>query len=196
MARRVGKDLRQPVKRLGQAVGELVWASNSAHSSISVLFTFLVNPNDGKPGMAMWHVLRSDKAQRDITVAVTTATLRRTSHLCKGILWAIGKLNSLSELRNDIVHMDVRFDTQTRPHLARFHPISSPPSRADRLQRERNLVKTLRVATGDILALGEYVFGLHLHRANPKDWPLPRRPRLRWVRAKDRGNAPYPHPIV
>ena len=196
MSRTVPQRLRKPVHRLSQAIGELVWASNSAHSSVAVLFTFMVNPDDGKPGVAMWNVLRSDKAQREMAVAVATASLRRTSHLCKSIVWSISKLNSLAELRNDAVHIDVGFDTATRPYLAKFHPISSLPSRAERLQRERNLVKTFRVATGDILALGDYVFSLHLHRASPDRWPLPRRPRLRWVRAKDRDNAPYSDPIV
>jgi hypothetical protein len=175
------------------AIGELVIAHNKCHSQLAMIFAWLVNPIM-KLGLALWHTQRTDKAQRVLLAAAAEAKLKRTSAQFKALKWAMKKANALSEFRNDVVHADIGFDVRGRPYGVFVNWFTVHPNRAERLMQEVRLTASLRSASRDLQKLDVYLFHLWAHLIGRE--PLPKRPRLRFVRAKGLAHAAYDHPLL
>jgi hypothetical protein len=168
------------------------------HSAFAAIFFRLVSPKNFSLGVEIWNSQRSDKQQRDLLIAAVRGTLRPTRNIAKGITWAVKRAETVAELRNDAVHAVFGIDASTKPHFLVVNPFATPPSRAARIEKEFRWTKTLSTARGDLLQLCEYAWSLYIYLGPlPGMTPtLPRRPRLRFVRAKDRADALYPRTLL
>lgn len=107
-----GKDLRRDYNRaefdgFAKAIGRATLAWNDLHVSIGSIFWALTKiPNGIVPG-AIWHSLKSDRAQRDMTLEL--AMLDAMGHdikddLRNDIKWLLDRTTSLEDMRNNIIH--------------------------------------------------------------------------------------------
>lgn len=183
-------------KKLATAIGELILAHNSVHTSFACIFMAAIN--NVEVAENVWHTQRTDRAQRNLVMAAVRGRFSPTSKLFKAICWALKKADALAELRNDVVHIDSWIDVQVKPYVVKFSTVASLPSRVERLSREVKMTQSLSTATMDLRKLTVYALELaNLMEFFPKyPRPLPKRPRLHFVRGKHRHVALYPDTLL
>lgn len=91
------------------ALGEVAHAWNHMQEQLGRLFC-LVSGLDDSMGMRIWHVLKSDRSQRDLLEAATTAAARDDAwrknfpKAKDDIDWLLKKVNAIADGRNSAVH--------------------------------------------------------------------------------------------
>lgn len=180
ISRRLPAQWKAPVKAHATLVGEVIWAHNFAQNAFCTLFAVIVSPAPTMDiGIALWHVLSSDRAQLDLLTAAAGASIKLTKRkrLLRSILWAVEKGQKLREFRNDAAHTP----TAWLGHELIPHPISTKPKRYKKLTT-RDFVRTFRLLKGDLYQLGLYVHALEGEVCFPGMFgSLPQRPRLRSI---------------
>jgi len=179
--RRVPGSLSKAVKAHNQQVGNILWAWNLAHDQLFQMFEYFVD--DQRLASNLWHVLNSDKTQREMLTAAALAELDEQSALFQEIKWVLDRISDISTYRNDPAHTPIYVGRiyQTGSVLIPSR-ISGRPQAVQRL----NLKPTRsfwRAARGDLYALAAYAKEICLRLRNqdqPPHWlgPLPRRPEL------------------
>ena len=118
ISRRIPNDMKAPLRQYAISVGELVWASNAAHTEFAILFCHVATPKNFLVGRAIWLSSKSDAGQIEMLEAAANAseTSERLSRkMPANILWATGKAKQLGQKRNDAVHSPTGFLTNQKP---------------------------------------------------------------------------------
>jgi len=80
----------------------LAWTR--VHEIMAMLFGLLLRPVPEERAYAIWHSIKNDRSQRDMLWALAQASLSADSEIRKAIKWAVEKLLSLENSRNDALH--------------------------------------------------------------------------------------------
>jgi hypothetical protein len=86
------------------AIGHVAIQWNSLCGVLGDIFVDLVASENRTRGYAAWHGLRSDRSQRDMLEGVIKAMLPTESKLREEFIWLFGRVTSVENARNDIVH--------------------------------------------------------------------------------------------
>jgi hypothetical protein len=166
------------IGRYAKLAGEIIWASNELQAALSWMFDSLVDSETRKTfGIAIWHAVKTDSAQRAMFAAAAKNTLPPGSRLLAELLWLEDAAGKVSGYRNDVVHTPMghrgtlRFLELGPDHLA-------PPVRAERIMRHgyKRLFPLIR---GDLIALTTFAYrllGRVARHSTRESWP--KRPRL------------------
>lgn len=196
ISRRIPNDMKTPLRQYATAVGELVWASNAAHTEFAILFCHVATPKNFMVGRAVWLSSKSDAGQIEMLEAAAKAseTSERLSRkMLANILWATGKAKQLGQKRNDAVHSPTGFLTKQKPVKIVPLEMGIVRGRFSRLQSTTDLKREFRLVKSDLVQLNVYVRHLWTAIEFPGVYgSLPRRPRLRScpMKEKQRGLTP------
>lgn len=180
--RRLGPDIKRPVRSFSIATGELLWASNQLHGAFAALFSMLVSKENLAVGLSIWHVAQSDNVQRQMLAALIDVKFRKKSKMHTHLTWAKEKADRLATIRNDAAHMSTAFRTDSNPWLIVANSIGNTPTRTRRLDGKPNLLRHFRMAKADLVQLSGFVYALFFRIAVPDaNHPWPRRPILQSV---------------
>jgi hypothetical protein len=88
------------------ALGQLSLAWNSLHETLALLFLTVMNGEVSNQYLAVWHALKSDRAQRDILLAATKSGIRTAVPVkfVDDIVWLCWKAAAVEEARDDALH--------------------------------------------------------------------------------------------
>ena len=172
--------LTQAVKRHNQQVGNIVWAWNLAHEQLYVLFAYFIQ--ESKRASAIWHVIQSDKTQREMLLATALAALGETAPLYVEIKWLCDRVGDISTFRKDPAHTPIHVKG---PLTVGFLPplgpseISGRPQAVERLTTKPT-AQFWRAARDDLYMLGLYAWHIHYQLRYPGviGHALPHRPSL------------------
>jgi hypothetical protein len=87
-----------------EALGHISLAWTRVHEIMAMLFGLLLRPVPEERAYAIWHSIKNDRSQRDMLWALAQASLSADSEIRKAIKWAVEKLLSLENSRNDALH--------------------------------------------------------------------------------------------
>ncbi|MBC2778330.1 hypothetical protein [Parasphingopyxis marina] len=175
---------------LAWMVGEIVLAWNAAHTTLYLIFSDLFTNQEEDKARAIWSLLYSDRAQRELLEVTATAKLRDKKQLLKAVLWCTQALQKLSSYRNDAAHVgmhaDPKFGVQHRQFGARLPAI-------ERL--ENNPVpKYWKSLRGDLHAIESYAISIDTALLLDRPHPFCRKPRLQLLPPQKRRTRRKAHP--
>jgi hypothetical protein len=85
-------------------VGNVAIQWNSLCETLGNIFVTLVANENRDRGYVAWHSLKSDRSQREMIEGVVKHMLPEKSKLREEFHWMFGRINSLENDRNNIVH--------------------------------------------------------------------------------------------
>ncbi len=197
--RRLPKQFEAATKEYADQVGAVIWAWNYCHAAFCDLFTTLVNRENLMIGHAVWHTSLSDTAQREFLLSVAKIALAKKPRLRTRVTWAKRSADSLSKIRNDVIHTATTFSGSPSA-LSLVPSISATAPKRLRRMEHRDLSEMCFLLKGDLIALGGYVRLLGAESAFPGHYSLPRRPKLLSIpdqpskRKRRRTNTKRPRP--
>jgi hypothetical protein len=187
------------------AQGEVIYATNVLQDTFFQLFSTALRLeradamafwNIHDHASALWHVVKSDRQQRELAVAAisTAPTSLKLKPAIARLKWASTKANKLAEYRNLIVHNRISFRpirvTRGLTLIPRFGGHSTRQKHANQLTITSGGLNFWRTVRNDLLVLSAYVddmvskiTSMESQRVRQKTidasspWPL--RPRLR-----------------
>lgn len=173
-SRRLSTGNRKAIAQHNYRVGEVLHAFNTAQASFFLVFWRLAADTDIDLATELWDTGSTDLAQRKMLAVFARRKVQRAS-IKRGLLWAIAAMDKLAERRNDAVHADVIwYYDKIIPGLA------TKRARQERL--EQNPFDTIwHDLRGDLSAIANYVFDLHLDLSADHPWPMTKRPKLKLV---------------
>ena len=88
------------------AIGQIALAWNELHEILAVLFSHMIDTKLDNQPLAMWHVLKSDRAQRDLLLAAAKCITRETipPEFLEDVTWLCGRADVVEEARNNALH--------------------------------------------------------------------------------------------
>ena len=180
--RRLSPQIQSALRPFALSVGEFVWAYNLAQSRLGWFFNAMLRDTNVEVGRAIWLAMPFDSTQRQLLIAALESYKPRhkvEARLFKDVLWAANKIEKLSILRNDAVHMVTKMDNKKSQWEVLVEPGFTAAKRAARLQAIKDMNKAFSLARGDLNLLASYV-GVRAIALFKLDEPLAlqRRPRL------------------
>ena len=193
LSRQLPAKMRPIFRKHAQQTGQIMAASNILHSMFFCIFWTLVAKDNHALAHGLWHVLRSDKAQRDMVLVAAQTTLKKNRRLLVQIKWAKERADDLATHRNDPVHTTMfPVDTDGRPELW-LDMFAAKKASLDRLTQTPTDHLWQRTC-GDLTALYRYCGHIFLALALPDEHlTLPKRPQLQAVR-QTKGAHQKSHP--
>ena len=178
-ARQIAPQFRAVTARHARHIGEIAWAWNSLQANLFGIFAAIVSPENLPLAHGLWHLIQSDKTQREMVIAAAQAGVA-DKRMRDSIEWVCKQAERLSPHRNDAAHtpMAVEF-TATYTFTLAPNRIAARKQAVDRLSAFPT-EKIWRAVRGDLLALSGYAGLLTLKIRNVSVFaPSLRRPRLR-----------------
>ncbi len=177
---------RRSIEKHVAYIGEVAWRWNNVCVNLMLVFSHLVDPKDYSIGRSIWLTLQSDKAQREILIALAKARLEHSPRILEEIIWICSQMGRLSGYRNAVIHAPVTVDVDLRyeDHVYVPEEVSSQPH-FGKLGNE-NLAKVHKDLIRDLLLINQYVTYVFFHHLQPERWSLPRRPVMRVLLTKER----------
>jgi hypothetical protein len=88
------------------ALGQLTLAWNGLHEVLALLFCTVMGGGMSNQFLAVWHALRTDRAQRDILLAALKSDVRGVvpSKFFEDIEWICKRADVVEDARNDALH--------------------------------------------------------------------------------------------
>lgn len=179
--RKIPKHFAGNVKSYSRTAGGILWAWNRIHAVFADCFAVLACPDNPERGLAIWHAVKADTAQRDML----TAALENTAtdpKVAEALDWLLNLMGKLSQHRNDVAHtpmahvIDLNKPIQLAPDF-----FSGDPARVNRLSRA-DLADFHRKFTGDLIALSYYAFCVAGELRSPRLYlAWPQRPALQCI---------------
>jgi hypothetical protein len=158
------------------ALGRVAHEWNHMQEQLGLLFCAVSGLNRSM-GMGIWHVLRSDRTQRDLLKAANIAaerSLERQHYFPKAkddIEWILAKVNALAEGRNSTIHAPAQHlwgRTNTVRHSRKF--AGREVARKDlvaEFERQEGSARAIRLLAAEI----RYVLASHMPGYPDKPWP-------------------------
>jgi hypothetical protein len=100
-----------------EALGHVSLAWTTLHEVMGMLFAYLLMPAPQEHAYAVWHSIKNDRTQREMLKALAESALPEDDEIRKAIKWAVDKLLSLENSRNDALHS---------PYVLFHHPERGP----------------------------------------------------------------------
>ena len=153
-------------------IGEIAIAWNALHGAFYEIFMALMPTPDAAFGI--WHIIQSDKSQREMMLEAARGTLRDRKRLLSNLEWLVAKAGMLSAFRNDAIHTSMNF----RGGEYGADPLTTRKQSFKRL-KIKPIAKSWKTVTGDIYALTTYANFIWAEIFDPGclvAWPY--RPRL------------------
>lgn len=144
-------------------VGEITWAWNRLQAAFAWIFIGFVSTKENQVGRVIWNAIASDKAQRDILLALCKDKLNKAQYA--EICWAVDQANKLSSYRNAFIHSPMLQninDGELSPNR-----ISTPEKYAQKIE-DFYKMGNYRDLRGDILQLEQFVMEIYLHWSGAK----------------------------
>jgi hypothetical protein len=148
------------------ALGQLALAWNALHETLALLFCTVMGGGMANQPLAIWHGIKSDRAQRDILMAAARADCRPAfpgdggyERMTADLKWLCGEIDRLEDIRNDALHSPLA--ATLGPGIARtVRPMTGLGHvRAQKLA-ERNLLTEFRYCRDSALILGVFAYEL------------------------------------
>jgi hypothetical protein len=190
LSRRLPTESAADIRRFASHTGLAMWAWNSLHASLFLIFWHLIR--GGHPRMTqatahrIWHTIQNDSTQRDMILGTVQTHPSIPPALAKRIIWLLKTADRLSTYRNIAVHSPAIFSRylKTIPSAEQQSTRTAARLRFNEIRHDQ----FWRFLTGDLNALSLYA----AHMAEATRVPrigtasLPRRPRLRSLSQIDR----------
>lgn len=158
------------------ALGQLALAWNELHESMALLFCTIMGGGYSNQFLAVWHVLKADRAQRDILVVaakeINGHTIAINKKLADDVKWLCGQADRLEDTRNDALHSPL-FGSGRKRAERTVTPITGLGHiRAQKLADTKNVLKHFEWCRDSAMALTEYCRDLDRAFAERKNtWP-------------------------
>jgi hypothetical protein len=159
------------------ALGQLALAWNDLHLSLGMLFCTAMGGGFVNPALAIWNTIKSDRAQRDILLAVAKASLMNGGHqkFAEEIEWICKNADALEDTRNDALHSPL-WGAPRGPRAAVVSPaVGLGHVRANKLLG-KNLLAEFRRCRECSIVLRDYATKLDFAICQGR--PIPARPKL------------------
>jgi hypothetical protein len=160
-------------------IGTVVTAWNRFQKRLGQLFAKLLTPTRLNRGLAVWHAVENDRAQRAMLAAIAHERLQNDENMHKEVRWLLGKANQLADLRNDVIHtpyLVILYEEDWSMTLTTDH--ESGHKRAARL-KDSDLAIEIQTRSNNIAKLSEFTLALRRELNRPRHKrTLPRRPSL------------------
>src|SRR5690348_10206108 len=109
-ARPHGKALARERRKHATKIGQLTILWNQVHLWMQVLYGWLGAVNDNaKPGVSEWAGVTSDHQRRGMLLQRANERLQNQPGLLAEIVWTVGWMDTLAEMRNAFVHLPVSY---------------------------------------------------------------------------------------
>ena len=131
-------------------------------------------------GLAIWHTLSSDAAQRELLMAAAQTRFEKVAPILRRIEWAKRTADSLSTIRNDAVHTATAWTLWPDPSVVPDRT-GTAPKRFRRITQHDDLQKHFELLHGDLIAVAHFVNALNAVVAFPGLYSLPRKPTLQSI---------------
>lgn len=178
ISRRRPADTAATIKAYSRIVGEVAINWNAAHVATLQALEWILKDAGTQVGRAIWHSLKSDDAQRSVTIAAahSASTKEFDAIFKRNLIWAVKELGRLSCYRNDAMHAAVEF----RGKDATPDSIGVDPARFQRLTAlsQRKLFILL---AGDLRQLAAFITAIWFDHGI-LGIPLPKKPQLQVLR--------------
>lgn len=177
----LNRDMPRPfkpaIKKHAKEIGEIAWAWNGLQAQFLSIFSMLVDKTTLTPGINIWHVVLSDKTQRDMLIAVAKARLPDDNPILQEILWTCSKAGELSGYRNAFVHAPIVYMAKGKGYTAVVNPFATQPTQARKFA-DRTFSATYKHLLSDLIALESYAGAIYFCARSPAHLDLPERPLL------------------
>lgn len=177
-ARPHGRALARERRKHAAKIGQLTIIWNMIHLWMQVLYGWLgaVNGN-AAPGIREWALITSDYTQRGLLLERATNTLQNRPELLAEVVWLIGWLDTLSEMRNAFVHLPVSYKIlPPLVHVELGGDVFANP-KYDRVRRRP--AETYTAVRRDLEKLAGFGLELFRHFLQPARYAMPARPDIR-----------------
>lgn len=165
-------------------LGFLVRNWNSLHDAICRLFCFLMDTNDWRKPLAIWHFLQNDRMQRNLLRKVAPIALNERPEVQDSINWLLEKVDQLGNHRDDLVHTPVALQWEPRE----FVPLTWLNHPRARNLTDNDLLLEIRRQKENARMLGFYAVETEIHLTGARNQngdvvhpPLPQKPPLQTV---------------
>lgn len=164
------------------AIGQLTLAWNDLHVSLAMLFCTVMGGGFSNPALAIWHSLKSDRAQRDMLLAAMSAALLNGEDqaLSEDIKYICKRADVLEEERNNALHSPLWGIPAQPSHPTKFGAAVVPVVGLGHIRANKLLGKDLlfefRWCRDSAIALRDYATRLDFAVCQGR--PLPDRPQL------------------
>jgi len=160
------------------ALGQLALAWNGLHQTLALLFLTVMDAKISNQYLAIWHALKTDRAQRDILLAATKSNYRGAVplNMIEDIEWLCKKADSVEEARNNAIHTPL-WAYERGPDDIIVMPVTGLGHQRAQKLFEKNLLSEFRWCRDAALVLTDYAADL---RGPLSDYtlPWPGRPQL------------------
>jgi hypothetical protein len=160
LSRRRPKEFRVAAGKHARQIGEIALAWNALQHSFFVLFYKILN--DYPRAHAIWHSLKSDRAQREMLLSVAIVSDRLPKSLIGHLAWAVRSATKLSEFRNIVIHTPVMYLDSSGRVLTVPNAVSAKRSTVKRLRIEP-IAKRWRLIRGDLIILTDFCHAIYEH---------------------------------
>jgi hypothetical protein len=166
-------------------VGRIAIAWNSLHSSLLMGFEQFLDISE-ESAKNLWEVGTSDRQQRNMLRALANEI--ENEKLREDYLWTLGKIDSLAEFRNSLIHAPVKTCRET------FSILPDELGKANHTRnfkniKEKDLFSSLE---GDILKLSAFILRIFI-ACNSNEGSSPQRPKLEGLGALIPGTQQKTH---
>ncbi len=182
--RRLSKRYTRPEMRpFVTALGQLALAWNDLQEMLAIIFSCLAETKDWNVALCAWYAIKSDRAQRQMLLAVVNELSERLVEPSKdeweGIKWLIKEAEKLEDRRNDAIHSPLVFIGDS-PLWARAKiaiPGVKPATflgnpRAAKLDKKADLLAEFRWCRDMATTLADYAHLLEIALSDAqKPWP-------------------------
>ena len=176
--RRAGHPLPYTDKALlshAAALGQLALAWNGLHEMMAFLFCSVMGAGVSNQYLAIWHSIKSDRAQRDLLTAAVQSDPRGAYPMgyVEDITWLCRQATSLEDARNDALHSPI-WAYQDAPDRVTVRPvIGLGHVRAKKLFDKGDLLSQFRWCRDTAIVLAEYALAMDasLSSDHMKTWP-------------------------
>jgi hypothetical protein len=158
------------------ALGQLALAWNGLHETLAFLFCSIMGGGYANQFLAVWHAIKSDRAQREILLAATKNHLEAgwPHTFVEDVEWLCGRIDSLEDARNDALHSPLsaypEVPTSVRPVTGLGH------IRAKKLST-KHLLSEFRWCRDSAVVLAKFAYEMDAFLSDYKT-PWPNRPQL------------------
>ena len=137
---------------------------------------------------AIWHSHRSDKAQRDMLLAVALSDGQLPKKFQANVKWLVERANELAIQRNDAIHTPVKFANFQGGLVVPIPQAISGRKQAVERMQQLPLAGTWRAVRGDLLILADFCNAIYsqIVVSGFDGIPWPSQPKLKTLSVKQR----------
>ena len=173
--------LEESLQPYAEELGNLVIDWNTMQEGFCMLFCVLLEVENSDKALAIWHLLKSDKLQRDLVVKVAPhcALIKKDPKVIGLIEWAVNNAMGLGNHRDDAVHSPYVVLMQEPISLGSLsllgHPRAIGFTDKELISEFARIRGNIRAMTIFVYKLQQYIIDLKHQNGHPT---LPEKPSL------------------